>query len=166
VVSPGRAGKDLVVGGAVPRYVDERELFPEELSGQPWLAHDAWRGWNEVYRTTYREYVANQRDKDAAVLGVRAALSKAHLFDDLDSGWVQLVKFHNGAIALAEYVGAVAELRMARFGRDSAWRMMASLGALDKIRHTQIPLLIGHDMLAYDGNSTGPTRRITPTSGW
>ena len=38
-----------------PRYVDERELFPEEISGRPWLTHDAWRNWNEVYRTTYRE---------------------------------------------------------------------------------------------------------------
>ena len=45
------------------RYVDEREMFPEELSGTPWLAHDAWRDWNEAYRTTYREYVANQRDE-------------------------------------------------------------------------------------------------------
>jgi toluene monooxygenase system protein A len=61
-----------------PRYVDERELFPEEISGRPWLPHEAWRNWNEVYRTTYREYVANQREKDAAVLGVRAALSKPH----------------------------------------------------------------------------------------
>jgi toluene monooxygenase system protein A len=58
-----------------PRYVSERELFPEEISGSPWLAGDAWRDWNEAYRTTYREYVANQREKDAAVLGVRAALS-------------------------------------------------------------------------------------------
>ena len=47
---------------------------------------------------------------------MRAALSKPRLFDDLDPGWVQLVKFHNGAVALAEYAGAVAELRMARFG--------------------------------------------------
>src|ERR1700750_2916760 len=127
-------------------------MFPEELSGHPWLAHDAWRDWTEAYRTTYREYVGTQRAKDAAVLGVRAALSKPHLFDDLDPGWVQLVKFHNGAVALAEYAGAVAELRMARFGRDSAWRTMATLGALDEIRHTQIPLLLGHDMLGFDGN--------------
>src|ERR1700727_924124 len=134
------------------RYVDQREMFPEALSGSPWLTHDAWRDWNEAYRTTYREYVANQREKDAAVLGVRSALDKPHLFDGLDPGWVQLVKFHNGAVALAEYAGAIAELRMARFGRDSAWRMMSTLGALDEIRHTQIPLLIGHDMLAYDGN--------------
>src|ERR1700730_14149566 len=76
-----------------PRYVDEREMFPEELSGHPWLAHDAWRDWNEAYRTTYREYVANQREKDAAVLGVRSALDKPHLFDGLDPGWVELVNF-------------------------------------------------------------------------
>src|SRR6201981_345352 len=135
-----------------PRYVAERELFPEEISGSPWLPHDAWRDWNEAYRTTYREYVANQREKDAAVLGVRAPLSKPRLVDELDPGWLELVKFHNGAIALAEYAGAVAELRMARFGRGSACRMMAPLGALDEIRHTQIPLLIGSDMLSHDGN--------------
>ena len=148
-----------------PRYVDEREMFPEELSGHPWLPHDAWRDWNEAYRTTYREYVANQREKDAAVLGVRSALDKPHLFDGLDPGWVQLVKFHNGAVALVEYAGAIAELRMARFGRDSAWRMMSSLGALDEIRHTQIPLLIGHDMLAYDGNFDW-THKAFHTNQW
>ncbi|MGH2577171.1 MAG: toluene monooxygenase, partial [Actinomycetota bacterium] len=118
----------------------------------PWLPHEAWKDWNEVYRTTYREYVANQRAKDEAVLGVRSALSKAHLMERLDPGWLQLVKFHNAALALAEYAGAVAELRMARFGRDSAWRMMATLGALDEIRHGQIPLLLGHDLLPLDGN--------------
>ena len=148
-----------------PSYVDEREMFPEELSGHPWLTHDAWRDWNEAYRTTYREYVANQREKDAAVLGVRSALDKPHLFDGLDPGWVQLVKFHNGAVALVEYAGAIAELRMARFGRDSAWRMMSSLGALDEIRHTQIPLLIGHDMLAYDGNFDW-THKAFHTNQW
>jgi toluene monooxygenase system protein A len=148
-----------------PRYVTERELFPEEISGSPWLAHDAWRDWNEAYRTTYREYVANQREKDAAVLGVRAALSKPRLFDQLDPGWVELVKFHNGAVTLAEYAGAVAELRMARFGRDSAWRTMSTLGALDEIRHTQIPLLIGHDLMAYDGNFDW-THKAYHTNEW
>jgi toluene monooxygenase system protein A len=69
--------------------------------------------------------------KDDSVLGVRAALNKVRLREGLDPGWVQLVKFHNGALALAEYAGAVAELRMARFGRDSAWRITATLGAHD-----------------------------------
>ena len=148
-----------------PRYVAERELFPQEISGSPWLPQDAWRDWNEAYRTTYREYVANQREKDAAVLGVRAALSKPRLFDELAPGWVELVKFHNGAITLAEYAGAVAELRMARFGRDSAWRTMSALGALDEIRHTQIPLLIGHDLMAHDGNFDW-THKAYHTNEW
>jgi toluene monooxygenase system protein A len=147
------------------RYVDERDVFPEAVSGSPWLAHKAWEDWNEVYRTTYREYVANQRAKDDAVLGVRSALNKGHIVEGLDPGWVQLVKFHNGALALAEYAGAVAELRMARFGRDSAWRMMATLGGLDEIRHTQIPLLLGHDLLSFDGNFDW-THRAYHTNNW
>jgi len=69
------------------RYVDEREVFPSEISGHPWLDHAAWAEWNEVYRTTYREYVANQRAKDDAVLGVRSALSKSRLHEGLDPGW-------------------------------------------------------------------------------
>jgi len=147
------------------RYADERTLYPEEVSGLPWLAHDAWRNWNEAYRTTYREYVANQRAKDASVLGVRSALARTRVYEGLDPGWMQLVKFHNGALALAEYAGAVAELRMARFGRDSAWRMMATLGALDEIRHTQIPLMLGHDMLRFDGNLDW-TQRAYHTNEW
>src|SRR5690242_11565051 len=102
------------------RYADEGAIYPEEVSGLPWLAQDAWRGWNETYRTTFREYVSNQRAKDASVLGVRGALARTRLYEGLDAGWMQLVKFHNGALALAEYAGAIAELRMARFGRDSA----------------------------------------------
>ena len=147
------------------RYVSEDGGVPAEMSGRPWLPHEAWQGWNEAYRTTYREYVTNQRAKDDAVVGVRSALSKGHILEGLDPGWLQLVKFHNGALALAEYAGAVAELRMARFGRDSAWRMMATLGALDEIRHTQIPLLLGHDMLRFDGNFDW-THKAYHTNEW
>ena len=147
------------------RYVAETDMFPDGMSGRPWLPHDAWADWNEAYRTTYREYVTNQRAKDEAVMGVRAAMSKARLVESLDSGWIQLVKFHNGALALAEYAGLVAELRMARFGRDSAWRMMATLGALDEMRHTQIPLILGHDMLRFDGNFDW-THRAYHTNEW
>ena len=147
------------------RYVDEQEVFPSELSGSPWLGHAAWEEWNEAYRTTYREYVASQRAKDDSVMGVRSVLSKARIAESLDPGWVQLLKFHNGALALAEYAGATAELRMARFGRDSAWRTMATLGALDEIRHTQIPLLLGHDLLRLDGNFDW-THRAYHTNEW
>jgi toluene monooxygenase system protein A len=147
------------------RYVKEQEVFPTEISGNPWLVHAAWAGWNEAYRTTYREYVANQRAKDESVMGVRSVLSKAHVTEALEPGWIQLLKFHYGALALAEYAGAVAELRMARFGRDSAWRTMATLGALDEIRHTQIPLLFGHDLLRLDGNFDW-THRAYHTNEW
>jgi toluene monooxygenase system protein A len=147
-------------------YVDERDVFPEAMSGAPWLSHDeAWADWTESYRTTYREYVRNQSVKDTSVLAVRDALSKARLHERLDPGWVQLVKFHQGAFALAEYAACSAELRMARFGRDSAWRVMANLGALDEIRHTQIPLLLGHDLLRLDGGFDW-THRAFHTDNW
>jgi toluene monooxygenase system protein A len=135
------------------RYVSEHDMFPPALSGEPWLTHDeAWADWSEVYRTSYSEYVRNQSVKELSVLAVRDALSKPRLHDRLDPAWVQLVKFHQGAFALGEYAAALAELRMCRFGRDSAWRIMANLGALDEIRHTQIPLLLGHDLLEMDDN--------------
>ena len=107
------------------RYVDEREVFPESMSGTPWLPQQAWQDWNEAYRTTYREYVRNQRAKDDALMGVRSAVGKVRILEQLDPGWMQMVKFHQGTVALAEYATVVAEQRMARFGRDSAWRTMA-----------------------------------------
>jgi toluene monooxygenase system protein A len=135
------------------RYVTEEEIFPEAVSGSPWLTHEeAWADWSEVYRTTFSEYVRNQSAKDHSVLAVRDALTKSRANDRLDRTWLQLVKFHQGAFALAEYAAVAAELRMARFGRDSAWRIMANLGALDEIRHSQIPLLLGHDLLELDDN--------------
>jgi toluene monooxygenase system protein A len=134
------------------KYVTEKEVFPEVISGTPWLTHDAWKGWEETYRNTYREYVQNQLAKDESILSVRDALGKARLTEKLDPGWISLAKFHNAAVALGEYAACIGELRMARFGRDSAWRTMANLGALDEIRHTQIPLLLSSDLLRLDSN--------------
>lgn len=135
------------------KFVSEREVFPEELSGTPWLAHDdAWADFAETYRTTFTEYVRNQSAKDLSVLAVREVLSRPRNYDRLDPAWLQLVKFHQGAFAVAEYAAVPAELRMCRFGRDSAWRVMANLGALDEIRHSQIQLLLGHDLLELDDN--------------
>jgi len=44
-------------------YVDEREAFPPEMSGSPWLPAAAWQGWDEPYRTTYGEYVTPSTTK-------------------------------------------------------------------------------------------------------
>ena len=135
------------------RYASEQEIFPEAVSGSPWLTHDqAWSDWSEAYRTTFTEYVHNQSAKDVSVLAVRDALSKSSVNERLDPAWLQLLKFHQGVFALAEYAAVPAELRMCRFGRDSAWRIMANLGALDEIRHNQIFLLLGHDLLELDDN--------------
>jgi toluene monooxygenase system protein A len=148
------------------RYVSEREIFPEEMSGTPWLAHDtAWSEWSESYRTTYREYVQNQSAKDLSVLAVRDALDKQRVREQLDPSWLQLVKFHLGIFAVGEYVAVSGELGMARFGRDSAWRIMANLGALDEIRHTQIQLLVGHDLLPVDDNFDW-THKAYHTDNW
>src|SRR6185369_2819780 len=38
----------------------------------------------------------------------------------------------------------------ARFGRDSAWRSAALLGALDELRHTKIPLMLMHELVRLD----------------
>src|ERR1700689_254140 len=43
-------------------YVREEEVFPSEVSGRPWLPRAAWRGWDEPYKTTYADYVANQSE--------------------------------------------------------------------------------------------------------
>ncbi|MGQ0617552.1 MAG: toluene monooxygenase [Acidimicrobiia bacterium] len=132
------------------KYAEEHDVYPDVMSGTPFLPHEAWKDWTEVYRNSYAEYVANQLQKDEAILAVRDTLGKAKHNAKLAPGWVQLAKFHNGVVALGEYAAMTGELRMQRFGRDSAWRTMAGLGSLDEMRHTQIPLLLGHDMLKVD----------------
>ncbi|MCL6563087.1 MAG: hypothetical protein K6U87_08780 [Firmicutes bacterium] len=86
---------------------------------------EAWRAWQEPYRVTYREYVENQREKDAGVYAIQAGLAKARIIDRLEPGWKSILKAHYGAIALGEYVAAIGEAHMARFGADSAWRNTA-----------------------------------------
>jgi toluene monooxygenase system protein A len=131
-------------------YVSEADVFPEEVSGSPWLPHDQWADWDEPYRTTYGEYVTAQRAKDASVAAVREAVGRVEDFQKLDPGWVAALKLHVATLPLAEFAAVIGNLRAARFGRDSAWRTMATFGALDELRHTQIPLLLAHDLVRWD----------------
>ena len=39
---------------------------------------------------------------------------------------------------------------MARFGLTGGWRNMATFGALDELRHTQISLYFAHEFVAKD----------------
>jgi toluene monooxygenase system protein A len=132
------------------RYVDEAEVFPEEVSGAPWLPAEAWQGWSEPYRTTYAEYVSQQAGKEAAVHAVRDAVGRVEDFARLDRAWLSAEKLHGATLALAELAAVVGNLRAARFGRDSAWRTASALGALDELRHTQIPLLLSHELIRWD----------------
>ncbi len=130
-------------------YVPEREVYPEVASGTPWLPHAEWADWDEPFKTSYAEYVAQQHQKDAAVYAVRDAVGKIDDYQKLDRGWVNGLKLHAATLPLAEFAAVVGNLRAARFGRDGAWRCAALLGALDELRHTQIPLLLMHELVKW-----------------
>ena len=103
-------------------YVSEQEIFPELISGSPWLPHEAWQDWNEPFRTTFAEYVTTQATKEASVHAVRGAVGRVEDFQKHDRQWLSAVKLHAGTLPLAEFAAVVGNLRAARFGRDCAWR--------------------------------------------
>ena len=146
-------------------YVDEKAVYPEVLSGTPWLPQEAWKDWDEPYRTSYTEYVRLQTAKDAAVYAVRDAIGKAEDFARLDPGWRAGLKLHAAALPLAEFAAVIGNLRAARFGRDSAWRNAALLGAMDECRHTQIPLMIMHELVRHDPQFDW-THKFFHTNNW
>src|SRR6187399_790800 len=131
-------------------YVSAREVFPEAVSGTPWLEHEAWQDWDEPYRTSFGEYASVQHQKEVRLAAIREAVGRVGDFQRLDRGWLSAVKLHAATFALAEFAAVLGNLRGARFGRDSAWRTSATFGALDKLRHTQIPLLVLHDLVQWD----------------
>ena len=131
-------------------YVDEHAVFPDLVAGRPWLPHSAWEGFREPYRTAYSEYVATQHTKETVVHAVRAAVGKIDDFQRLDPQWLAALKLHAATLPLAEFAAVIGNLRAARFGRDSAWRTTALFGALDETRHTQIPLLLMHELVRWD----------------
>src|SRR5262245_61289831 len=146
-------------------YVSERDVFPEVMSGAPWLPHAAWAGWDEPFRTSYAEYVANQSDKNASVAAVRDVVGRLPDFSKLDPVWVNGLKLHAATLPLAEFAAVVGNLRGARFGRDSAWRTMSILGALDELRHTEIPLQIMHELVRSDPQFDW-THKFYHTNNW
>ena len=53
-----------------PRYADDEAIYPEWHSGTGKVPRDAWLSWEESYKVSYQEYVATQREKEAAVYAV------------------------------------------------------------------------------------------------
>src|SRR5688500_5326611 len=84
-------------------YVSEKELFPETAAGAPWLSQEEWRDWDEPYKTSFAEYVATQRDKEAAVRAVRDAVGRPEDLAALDPAWRSALKLHAAALPLAEF---------------------------------------------------------------
>jgi toluene monooxygenase system protein A len=146
-------------------YVREDEVYPPEIAGGPWLPGTEWAAWDEPFRTTYGEYVVGQHDKDVGVQAVRDAVGQLEDFQRLDRAWLSALKFHAATLALAEFSAVVGNLRAARFGRHTAWRTMSLLGALDELRHTQIPLLLMHDLVRWDAQFDW-THRFYHTNDW
>lgn len=129
------------------KYATEGEVFPEALSEGHGIPAAAWWDWDEPYKISYREYVHNQAKKEAGVYSVRSAIARSKLFENLDPGWKAAIVAHYGAIAMPEYLAAIGEARMGRFGRAAAWRNMALYGTLDEVRHGQIQFSFPHELL-------------------
>jgi len=131
-------------------YVDDEAVFPEWISGTGKVPREAWGTWEEGYKVSYSEYVATQREKEAAAYSVKAALERSSIFDGLDERWKANSKVHYGAVSMIEALAVLAELKMARFGLAGGWRNMAIMGALDEMRHTQLSLYFAHEFVAKD----------------
>ena len=106
-----------------------------------------------------------QSDKDAIFHGVREAVGRIEDFAKLDRSWLNGLKLHAATMAFTEFGAGMGDIRAARFGRDSAWRTMALFGALDEFRHTQIPLLLMHELVGWDPQFDW-THRLFHTNNW
>jgi toluene monooxygenase system protein A len=133
-----------------PSYVSEAALFPLEMSDCFDIPRESWEAYDEPYKTTYREYVKVQREKDSGAYSVKAALARMKFHDQADAGWLSTLKSHYGAIAVQEYAAGMAEARMARFGKAPGMRNMATFGLLDETRHAQIQLYFPHEHVPRD----------------
>lgn len=146
-------------------YVSEKAVFPEVTSGGPWLGQKEWSDWDEPFKTSFEEYVHTQNLKDLSVFAVRDAIGRIDDFKKLSPEWLSALKLHSATLPLAEFAAVIGNLRAARFGRDSAWRNTALLGAMDEFRHTQIPLLIMHELLKWDAQFDW-THQLYHSNNW
>ena len=118
-------------------YVREEDVFPPEVSGRPWLPGSAWRDWDEPYKTTFADYVANQSEKERACEAVGQALGRVSDFKRLPRTWLSGLKLHNATFAhiwqlepdelIGEpHLNRVVEACTARFGRERVWEIVTA----------------------------------------
>src|SRR6201987_1984677 len=100
-----------------------------------------------------------------AVQAVHDEVGRIENVEKLALPWLNSLKVHAAALPLAEFTGVLGNLRGARFGRASAWRTMATFGALDEFRHTQIPLLLMHELVRWNAQFDW-THKFYHTNNW
>lgn len=146
-------------------YVDDEAVYPDWLTGTGKVPREAWAKWEEGYKVSYPEYVYTQREKESATYAVKAALQRTTTFDHLDEGWKSSTKMHFGGVAQVEYTAMLAELKMARFGLNGAWRNMAVYGQLDELRHQNLTTFFGHELVQKDPQFDW-TQKTYSTNDW
>ena len=133
-----------------PKYVTEEDLFPGGHSGLSDVPMEVFDAYDEPYKISYREYVDIQRQKDAGVYSVKAALERANIYENAQPGWISTMKVHYGGVPAAEYHASMMLARFARFAKAPGMRNMAVFGALDENRHTQLQLAFSHEYIDKD----------------
>ncbi len=131
-------------------YVREDEVFPEVISGTPWLPHSEWEDWEESFKTSYREYVDNQYEKDMAVQAVHDAVERIENVQKLALPWLNSLKVtqrHCRSRSSLESLATCGVPGLAAIAPGEQWRL---LGPSMNTRHTQIPLLLFHPLLRLD----------------
>jgi len=130
--------------------VDRDEAFPTSWSGAAGVPEDAWQGWEEPFRVSYRDYVRIQRDKEAGVKAVSNALVRAGTYEKLDPAHVAASHLHMGTTCMVEYMAVTMQSRFCRFAPTPKWRNLGVFGMLDETRHTQLDMRFSHDLLKHD----------------
>ena len=130
--------------------VDRDEAFPTSWSGAAGVPEDAWQGWEEPFRVSYRDYVRIQREKEAGVKAVSNALVRAGTYEKLDPAHVAASHLHMGTTCMVEYMAVTMQSRFCRFAPTPKWRNLGVFGMLDETRHTQLDMRFSHDLLKHD----------------
>jgi Methane/Phenol/Alkene Hydroxylase len=88
------------------RYVDDEAVYPEWHSGTGKVPRAAWAAWEESYKVSYPEYVATQREKEAAAYAVKGALQRSKVWDPHRTGWARPHRGLPGRLAVGAALAA------------------------------------------------------------
>ena len=131
-------------------YVDPEVAFPARWSGVGDVPADAWQGWDEPFRVSYRDYVRIQREKESGVKAVSSALLRSGTYEKLDPAHVAASHLHMGTTCMVEHMAVTMQSRFCRFAPSPRWRNLGVFGMLDETRHTQLDMRFSHDLLKHD----------------